>query len=264
MCTFFLHRASNWDSGVKHEAGFDAFMTGCLFAQACSHIGINFKLRSASEDLAHDKLLQKHLNQLYLSWTSGDIINLTTGNVTTESPWLNNSKKRGSRIVYENIVLIWGFPSKIRVAEIKECIVRVFGFSSVTSVYQIDETAVFVQFSKAGLVSDFLALKETLERRNDPISVLNPLWKLLEGGKTRAADYEAYREICSSSLSKLLFADQAEAVRIKWKMRSTGSKVSEERPSQGEEPPRDSLSMNEVIELFYAPVDEKQIEAGNL
>lgn len=257
-----LHRASNWDSGVKHEAGFDAFMTGCVFAQACSHLGIDFELLSPSEDLAYNKLLRKHLNHLYLSWTGGDIIDLTTGSITTES--LTNSKKRRPRIVYEHIVLIWGFPSKIMVGEIKECIVKVFGFSAVTSVHQIDETAVFVQFSKAGLVSDFLALKETLERKNDPISVLNPLWKLLESGKTHAASYEAYKEICGSSLSKILFADQAEAVGIEWKTRSTGMKVIEESPTREEEPPRESLSVNEIIESFYAPVVEKQIETSDL
>ncbi|KAH0873374.1 hypothetical protein HID58_070736 [Brassica napus] len=32
-------RCSNWNTGGKHEAGYDAFVTGCGFAQACSHLG---------------------------------------------------------------------------------------------------------------------------------------------------------------------------------------------------------------------------------
>ncbi|XP_031404832.1 poly(A)-specific ribonuclease PARN [Punica granatum] len=257
-------RASSWDMGVKHEAGFDAFMTGCIFAQACTHLGIDFKLRSPLEDLAHNKLLQGHLNHLYLSWTSGDIINLTTGNITGKSLGANDSKKRSRKIVFENIVLLWGFPSKLRAGEIRECIVKVFGYSSVTSVYQLDRTAVFVQFSKAGLVSDFLVLKETLERNNNTVSVLNPLWKLLEGGKTRAANYEAYKEICSSPLSKISFADQAEAVGINWKVKSAELEVAEERPSREDEPSHGSFSVNEIIDSFYTPVVEKQVGSGNL
>lgn len=60
-------------------------------------------------------------------------------------------------------------------------------------------------------------LKETLEQSNDAISHLHPLSQLLEGGNTRAASYETYKEICASPISKVLFADQAEAVGIKWK-----------------------------------------------
>ncbi|KAA8527072.1 hypothetical protein F0562_008699 [Nyssa sinensis] len=71
-------RSSNWNSGAKHEAGYDAFMTGCVFAQACSHLGIDFKLHSPSANLAHDEKLQKHINLLYLSWINGDIIDLRT------------------------------------------------------------------------------------------------------------------------------------------------------------------------------------------
>ncbi|KAK4752641.1 hypothetical protein SAY87_021439 [Trapa incisa] len=256
-------RASNWDPGAKHEAGFDAFMTGCIFAQACSHLGIDFKLLSPSEDLAYNKLLQKHINHLYLSWTSGDIINLATGNMTTES--MSNSKKRRPKIIHDNIVLIWGFPSKIMAGDLKECIVKAFGYSAVTSVYQIDETAAFIQFSRSGLVSDFLVLKETLERKNSTISVLNPLWKLLEGGKTRAAKYEAYYEICRSALLKSLFADQAEAIGIKCKTMQTHLEAIEGRAAREEDPPtREILSANEIMESLYSPVVEKQVETSKL
>ncbi|XP_057975352.1 poly(A)-specific ribonuclease PARN [Malania oleifera] len=210
-------RSCNWNSGAKHEAGYDAFMTGCVFAQACSHLGVDFKLHSGPPDLAQNEKLQKHINLLYLSWNNGDIIDLCTGNQSAESPGSYNPKRRYPKIMFSNIILIWGFPSKFKAKEIRECISKVLGLGSVVSLYHLDETAVFVQFSNAELVSHFLSLKETLERNNDPVSVLHPLSGLLEGGNTRAASYEIYREICSSPISKVLFADQAEAVGIKWK-----------------------------------------------
>ncbi|XP_058218981.1 poly(A)-specific ribonuclease PARN isoform X2 [Rhododendron vialii] len=216
-------RSLNWNSGAKHEAGYDAFMTGCVFAQACSHLGYDFKLYSPSTNLANDEKLQKHINLLYLSWINGDIIDLRTGKRTAESAYSNNLKIRYPRIVFQNIALIWGFLPKIKAREIRECITKVFGLNSVSSVYHLDETAVFVQFSKAELVTDFLQLKETLERNNDPISVLHPLSKLLEGRNTHAATYESYKRICGSPISEVLFADQAEAMRIKWKTESLES-----------------------------------------
>lgn len=210
-------RSSNWNSGAKHEAGYDAFMTGCIFAQACSHLGINFESQIPSPCLALEEKLQGCINTLYLSWINGDIIDLKTGIRTVESSDTSDHKYRYSKILFPNIVLLWGFPSKLKAAEIKECILKVFGQNSVTSIYHLDETAVFVQFSKAELVSDFLDLKATLEKNNDPISVLHPLSKILDGGSTCAANYEVYKDICESPISEMLFADQAAAIGIKWK-----------------------------------------------
>ncbi|XP_070674824.1 poly(A)-specific ribonuclease PARN-like isoform X2 [Malus domestica] len=221
-------RSSNWNSGAKHEAGYDAFMTGCVFAQTCSHLGIDFQACSSSEKLAHNEKLQKQINHLYLSWSNGDIIDLTTGKKNAMSSGSNNHKKRYLQIMSENIALIWGFPSKLKARDVRECISKVFGPTSVTSVFHLDETAVFVQFSKETFVSEFLALKETLERSDGPVSVLHPLAGLLEGGSARAANYETYKEICSSPSAKGFFADQAEAVGIKWKTKLVESKEASE------------------------------------
>ncbi|KAJ4975901.1 hypothetical protein NE237_001007 [Protea cynaroides] len=208
-------RSSNWNSGAKHEAGYDAFMTGCVFAQACNHIGIDFNLHSPSTVLAHNEKLQKHMNLLYLSWNTGAIIDLSSGKVTPDSSRFHVNKHRYPNVVFQNIVLLWGFPSKLKPRELRECLSKVFGPESVTSVYYLDKTAAFIQFSKEEFVTAFLVLKETLERNNDPISVLHPLSKLLEGGRTHAGNYEVYKQICSSANSKILFADQANSVGIK-------------------------------------------------
>ncbi|XP_024160732.1 poly(A)-specific ribonuclease PARN isoform X2 [Rosa chinensis] len=218
-------RSSNWNSGAKHEAGYDAFMTGCVFAQACSHLGIDFEACLPSEKLAHNEKLQKHINLLFLSWSKGDVIDLTTGNKNVMSVGSKNNKKRYLQISYEKIALIWGFSTKLKAREIRECISKVFGLTSVVSIYHLDETAVFVQFNKEKLVSEFLSLKDTLERKDGPVSVLHPLAGLLEGGNTRAADYETYKEICSSPNAKVLFADQAEAFGIQWKTKLVEAKA---------------------------------------
>ncbi|PIN11037.1 Poly(A)-specific exoribonuclease PARN [Handroanthus impetiginosus] len=208
-------RFSNWNSGAKHEAGYDAFMTGCVFSQACSHLGVDFDSHAQPVDLLDNEKLQKYINHLYLSWVNGDIIDLKTGKSAAES--LGSTSMRHRKIVFSNMILLWGLPSKLKAKDIRDCFLKVFGTGSITSIYHLDETAAFVEFSKAELVSIFLELKDSLERENDPISILHPLSKILEGGCVHAASYEIYKEICSSPDSELLFVDQAKAVGVQWK-----------------------------------------------
>ncbi|CAA0297848.1 Ribonuclease H-like superfamily [Arabidopsis thaliana x Arabidopsis arenosa] len=215
-------RCSNWNAGGKHEAGYDAFMTGCIFAQACNHLGFDFKQHSQLDDFAQNEKLEKYINRLYLSWTRGDIIDLRTGHSNADN-W------RVSKFKYENIVLIWNFPRKLKARGIKECICKAFGSASVTSVYHVDDSAVFVLFKNSELVWDFLALKRQLESSDGPVSVLHPLSKILEGGNTGAADYEAYKEICSSHVSEVMFSDQAETVGVKSRTRPNAQCETETR-----------------------------------
>ncbi|KAL9319931.1 hypothetical protein ACSQ67_011770 [Phaseolus vulgaris] len=231
-------RSSSWNPGGKHEAGYDAFMTGCIFAQLCSDLGIDYKLHDSSKQLALDEKLQNYVNRLYLSWMHGDIIDLSTGNKVGDSSPSYSLRKRYPKILFENIVIIWGFPSKLKANEVRECISKVFGPTSVVSVFHLDATAVFVQFSKTELVSDFLSLKNTLEGSDGALLVLHPLSKLLEGGNTCAANYGTYKEICGSPLSECLFADQVKAVGIKWKTKLPEFKIAlgveeHENPSVG-------------------------------
>ncbi|GJX11605.1 poly(A)-specific ribonuclease PARN isoform X2 [Tanacetum coccineum] len=70
-------------------------------------------------------------------------------------------------------------------------------------------------FSNPELVSECMELISQIEKKkNDAVYVLHPLSELLEVGSTRIACYEVYKEICASPISKVLFADQAEAVGV--------------------------------------------------
>lgn len=212
-------RSSNWNSGAKHEAGYDAFMTGCIFAQACNHLGIDFTVHVLAGDLAKETKLLNFINRLYLSWVRGNVIDLSTGKCTADTSASSNS--RYQEISFSSIILLWGLPSQLKAREIRACIAQALGPNSVSSVYHLDESAVFIQFSKPELVSMFLEMKETLSRNSNPISVLHPLSKILNGEYTHAATYDVYQQICSSSISKKLFADQAEAVGVKHKTLSS-------------------------------------------
>lgn len=220
--------SSYWSSGAKHEAGFDAFMTGCVFAQACSHLGIKFEQDSPEMDLPGNDKLKTYINVLYPSWSSGTVIDLTTGTETSAS----GQKRKYPKIEFANTALIWGFSSKIKPKDVEECMRKFFGQDSVISVFFIDKTAAFVQFNKKELVNELLVLKSTLEKEDGLISVLHPFSKLLEGGNTHVADYESYKEICGSSMSKFLFADQAEATGIQRKSKIASLSLNTSRPER--------------------------------
>jgi poly(A)-specific ribonuclease len=187
-------RSSHFISGAKHEAGYDAYMTGCVFSQLCRYLGIKFEDLSPQENLARNNKLQKHINFLSPSWNSGTVVDLSTGMDRPDPGYM----RRYPAAVYDNIVLIWGFQSKVRPKEIRDSISKVFGPALVSSVFSIDSTAVLMQFSKQESVNDFLDLKAVLERTDSAISILHPLSTILEGGCTRAAKYDTYRDICSS------------------------------------------------------------------
>ncbi|KAI9102242.1 hypothetical protein K1719_023444 [Acacia pycnantha] len=264
-------RSSSWNPGGKHEAGYDAFMTGCVFAQVCSLLGVNFKLNDSSQHLALSDKIQKYINLLYLSWLHGDIIDLNTGDKVADFG-VHNLKRQRQNIVFENVVLIWGLPLKLKTSEVRDCITKVYGLTSVVSAYRLDETTVFVQLSKTELVSDFLSLKDTLERPGSPLLVTHPLAKLLEGGNTRAAPYDTYKEICNSPFSEVLFADQAKAVGIKWKTKLVEHKAALETAEKTEPTtldqlrnaePHDQVSNNEIMESFCA-TEVNHVKTANL
>ncbi|XP_054798382.1 poly(A)-specific ribonuclease PARN isoform X2 [Prosopis cineraria] len=234
-------RSSSWNPGGKHEAGYDAFMTGCVFAQLCSHLGVDFKSNDSSQHLALNEKIRKYINLLYLNWLHGDIIDLSTGDRVGDFGIHDLKRQQRQKILFENVVLIWGLPFKLRTSEVRDCITKVYGPTSVVAVYRLDESAVFVQLSKTELVSDFLSLKDKLEGPGSPLSVSHPFAKLLEGGNTCAASYDTYKEICGSPLSEILFADQAKAVGIKWKTKLVEHKAALETEEKIEPTTLDQL-----------------------
>ncbi|CAA0829330.1 Poly(A)-specific ribonuclease PARN [Striga hermonthica] len=164
-----MHRFLNWNSGSEHEAGYDAFMTGCVFSQVCSNLGVDFN----SNDFPQNEKLQKYVNHLYLSWVNGDLIDLTTGKVATKN--LVASKAKCNSFVFSDMILLWGLLPTLRANDIRAILNKVFGSSSIKTIYHLDETAAFVEFSKAEFVSEFLKLKDKLEMGKNPISILHPL-----------------------------------------------------------------------------------------
>ncbi|KAL5077349.1 hypothetical protein RYX36_016333 [Vicia faba] len=121
------------------------------------------------------KKLQNYINRLYLNWMQEDIIDLSTSDKVTNSSPSYSRNSWYTNILFENIVVIWGFPSNVEKSDVHECISKGFGPTSVVYVYYLDATTMFVQFSGTELVSEYHSLKENLDRSNGPNFVMHPL-----------------------------------------------------------------------------------------
>jgi poly(A)-specific ribonuclease len=217
-----LQRYTDGDSGAKHEAGYDAFMTGCIFAQACNHFDIDFTKIHSPTDLAMAVQLQKYVNLLYLGWINCVVLDLTTGGDATESRPMVRGRNR-PKLVSNNLVLVWGFRAGYNYSDLRGLVSGVLGTtSSITGIFFLDESSAVIHFRNEQVATEFLHIMEnTMAVSNDCLSSQKPLTTLLEsGGTIAAASYDTYEQICKSSLSKLLFAEQAEAVGIRWKIKA--------------------------------------------
>lgn len=217
-----LQRYTDGDSCAKHEAGYDAFMTGCIFAQACNHLDIEFTKIHSPTDLAMAVQLQKYVNLLYLGWINCVILDLTTGGDATESRPMVRGRNR-PKLVSNNLVLVWGFQTGYNCSDMRGLVSGVLGTtSSITGIFFLDESSAVIHFRNEQVAAEFLhKMEKTMSVSSDCLSSQNPLNTLLyAGGTIAAASYDIYEQICKSSLSKLLFAEQAEALGIRWKIKS--------------------------------------------
>lgn len=217
-----LQRYTDGDSDAKHEAGYDAFMTGCIFAQACNHLDIDFTKIHSPTDLAAAVQLQKYVNLLYLGWITCIILDLTTGGDATESRPMVQTRNR-PKLVSNNLVLVWGFRTGYNCSDLRGLVSGVLGTtSSITGIFFLDESSAVIHFRNEQVAAEFLHMMEnTMEVSSNSLSSQNPLITLLEArGTIAAAGYEIYEQICKSSLSKLLFAEQAEALGIRWNIKA--------------------------------------------
>ncbi|KAL2613445.1 hypothetical protein R1flu_025137 [Riccia fluitans] len=206
------------DTGLKHEAGFDAYMTGAIFAQICHLLRVDLAtLRSLTEN-AMSKTSSRsgfasYANLLMLQTYKGQLaLDLRTG---TEA--LGDRAPRGPQAPHyrllnrENVVLVWGVPSKIQEHILKKMVQNVFAkekrLANVSIVY-VDESSAFVEFRSAQIVEAFMrAFEAALVNNWDPDS-------LLDLRDFKIAKFAAYERICRSPLSTETLGISADLLRI--------------------------------------------------
>ncbi|KAG6420854.1 hypothetical protein SASPL_117396 [Salvia splendens] len=202
-------RFSNWNSGAKHEAGYDAFMTGCVFSEACFRLGIDFNPLAPGSILQHNEKLEKYINYLYLSWANGDIIDLKTGKCGPDT--LVHQMDETAAFVHEQIKFILRFRSSKKLGRTKRSGCKGYSAASLTYLKSSKSGALFREWRNRESVCMKKVLTGYILRITGSASLLRICSTLLIPD-TPCAVGDVVREVMTSSCRRLIRQEEGEAV----------------------------------------------------
>lgn len=191
------------DTGLKHEAGFDAYMTGSVFAQACHLLHVDAATIRKIPDAVKvgEQGFASYANLLALGWVGNMVLDLTTGKEATGVKALRGPTSSADRHPeHSTVALVWGFPSGSNEFEIRLIVQRVFNAERKfppADITIIDESSAFVHFRDSRHMHQFLRLMQG-PRISDAIPT-----------SFRAAPYQAYEVLCRSPLTTERLVDSA-------------------------------------------------------
>ncbi|KAL3679542.1 hypothetical protein R1sor_022498 [Riccia sorocarpa] len=245
------------DTGLKHEAGFDAYMTGAIFAQICHLLRVDpATLRSLAQisksPAAARTGFASYANLLMLQSYKGQLaLDLRTG-----AEALGDLAPRGPQtppyrlLNRENVILVWGVPSKIQEHTLRKMVQNVLSKEkrlANVSIVSVDESSAFVEFRSAAIVDTFLrAFEAALVNNSNSDS-------LLDLRDFKIARFAAYEHICRSPLSTETLAISADLLRMSHFSDSPAEKhsrveITEARASTHQEASGSGISMSEGTE----------------
>lgn len=105
------------DTGLKHEAGFDAYMTGAVFAQVCHLLQIDVAtIRNLPQAVKQgDAALASYANLLALGWVGIMALDLSSGKQATGVKAFHaHQLPANHHSDNSTVALVWGFPAGSR------------------------------------------------------------------------------------------------------------------------------------------------------
>lgn len=198
------------DTGLKHEAGFDAYMTGSVFAQACHLLQVDAATiqRLPEAVKAGEQGFASYANLLALGWVGNMVLDLTTGKEATGVKALRDPAPTADRHPeHSTVALVWGFPSGSYESEVRLLVQRVFNAERKfppADITLLDESSAFVHFRDPSHMLQFFRLMQ------GPRTVSEPAVP----ASFRAAPYQAYEHLCRSPLTSERLAESADILQL--------------------------------------------------
>ncbi|CAK9195023.1 unnamed protein product [Sphagnum troendelagicum] len=202
----FRRYGGSKDTGLKHEAGFDAYMTGAVFAQACHLLQIDVStIRNLPQAVKDgDAGLASFVNLLALGWVGNMALDLTSGKEATGVKAFRGPHPPANRHSSNStVVLVWGFPAGSEEHDLRRIVQEVFKQDRPgppLDVILVDKSAAFIKFREPAVMRQFFQLIQDQKTASTDPTISPDL---------RAAPYEAYECLCKSPLSTELLADSA-------------------------------------------------------
>jgi poly(A)-specific ribonuclease len=192
------------DTGLKHEAGFDAYMTGAVFAQACHLLQIDVAtIQNLPQAVKQgDAGLASYANLLALGWVGNMALDLSSGKQATGVKAFHAHQLPANHDSDNSTVaLVWGFPAGSREQDLLKMVQKMFKperHGLRLEITLVDNSAAFIEFRNPAVMQQFFQLLQVPKTAH--ISISSDL---------RAAPFEAYEYLCKSPLSTELLADSA-------------------------------------------------------
>ncbi|BFI40227.1 poly(A)-specific ribonuclease [Marchantia polymorpha subsp. ruderalis] len=206
------------DTGLKHEAGFDAYMTGSVFAQICHLLQVDTatirSLPQAAMSQVDSRLgFASYTNLLMLQTFKGQLaLDLRTGKEALGDRAPRGPQSPPYRLLNrENVVLVWGLPSKIQDPILRKMVQNVFSKEkrlANVEIICVDESSAFVEFRSAAILEAFMRAFEVA------LSDSSNSEALLDLRDFKVARFAAYERICRSPLSTETLGISADLLKI--------------------------------------------------
>ncbi|CAK9206078.1 unnamed protein product [Sphagnum jensenii] len=195
------------DTGLKHEAGFDAYMTGAVFAQACHLLQVDVStIRNLPQAVKEgDAGLASYTNVLALGWVGNMALDLSSGKEAAGvKAFCSPHPHANRRTDISTVALVWGFPAGCQERDLQRIVQNVFKPGErgpPVEVTLVDNSSAFIEFRNSVVMHQFFQLLQGPKTPTTHTSCSPDL---------RAAPYEAYERLCKSPLSTELLADSAQ------------------------------------------------------
>ncbi|CAM6066539.1 unnamed protein product [Sphagnum tenellum] len=191
------------DTDLKHEAGFDAYMTGAVFAQACHLLQIDVAtIRNLPQAVKQgDAGLASYVNLLALGWVGNMALDLSSGKQATGVKAFHAHQLPANyHSDNSTVALVWGFPVGSQEQDLLKVVQKMFKperHGLRLEITLVDNSA-FIEFRNPAVMQQFFQILQVPKTAHKSIS-----------SDLRAAPFEAYEYLCKPPLSTELLADSA-------------------------------------------------------
>ncbi|GBG67209.1 hypothetical protein CBR_g84872 [Chara braunii] len=243
----FADGFTRYAGGVEqfyHEAGFDAYMTGVVFAQACTDLGVRpselsaFGMSAANSGANESagsgshlskglRELSQYVNVVVAGWIGSMTVDISAGK---EGVGQGRSLPEAgrSRFTHQssgaNVVLVWGFSQWLGSEVLHRTIGGIFSRPPPVQVFFVDPQSALVQFNKDATATTFLTLAEGCH--NGGRDMTKGMQAFRDAG-IQVAPFSFYRDLCSSPSVVTTLTDAAEALlrERRWQTHQTSAVV---------------------------------------
>ncbi|EFJ28195.1 hypothetical protein SELMODRAFT_451150 [Selaginella moellendorffii] len=203
------------DAELKHEAGFDAYMTGAIFAQLWRTVVSNpTEFYALSKKILRGThAISEFSNLLYMGWAGHFVLDLKTGKEAKGSKALPERESYSARRpASDAAVIVWSQDPVGSSRQLQKLVKSCFEetqFSSEVEVIPVSENAAFLAFKSLRSSEEFSQALESIKTKRKK---LNTIAARLSSSGLEGARFGTFEKLCKSELSTFNIGDAIQSI----------------------------------------------------